>query len=123
MPSTGKLPWQPFVNPHKMNRPDFKFKLSIDQERKAKFLAKNEGLTYLEWMQREATKVVMQLLGETEDLDPKAAGVHLGVSKFTVIRYFNQGLFPNAYMLNSRVIRIPLADVEKLKKDRRLVVD
>jgi len=107
----------------KTRRPDFEIELSIDQKRKAAALAKREGMTFEEWMNREATKVVMQLLGETDDLDPKAAGVLLGLSKFTIIRYFNNGLFPNAYQLNRRVIRIPLADVEKLKKSRRLVVD
>lgn len=102
--------------------PDFKMRLTDDQKRKVATLAKREGITPQEWLDREATKAAMLVLGETQDLCPKGAGLELGLSKFTVIRYFNQGLFPKAYMLNSRVIRIPLSDVEKLKKDRRLII-
>src|SRR4029079_18783444 len=107
-----------------MNVPaDFKMRLSEDQRRKVAFMAKREDMTSREWLEREATKAAMTILGETNDLDPKAAGMQLGVSKWTVIRYYNQGLFPDAYQINGRVIRIPQKNVDKMKRDRRLVIE
>lgn len=101
--------------------PDFKIRLTDEQRRKVASLAKREGITPQDWLNREAGKVARVVLGESNDMDPKMAGAELGVSRYSIIRYFNQGLFPKAYLLNQRVIRIPRADVEKVKSDRRLV--
>jgi hypothetical protein len=86
-------------------------------------LARKEGLTLQEFFTRLADAAVRDVLGESDDLDPKKVAQLMDVSKFTVIRWFNQGLFRKAYMINSRVIRIPRADVERLKRDRQLVIE
>jgi hypothetical protein len=56
------------------------------------------------------------------DLSIKQAAAEMGVHPETIRRYLRQKKFANAYQINSRVIRIPRADITSLKEDRRLSV-
>jgi hypothetical protein len=58
-----------------------------------------------------ATAALRAALGMTADVGPREAAVILGVSKATVLRRVTAGAYPNSYMVNSRVIRIPLKDL------------
>ena len=49
-----------------------------------------------------------------ELLNASQASRHFGVTPNTVIRWFEDGLFPNAFRVGS-VIRIPMSDIEALK--------
>lgn len=54
-------------------------------------------------------------------LNASKAGIQLGVSSQTIKRWFEKGLFPNAYKIES-TIRIPQSDIDELKKPKRAVV-
>lgn len=104
-----------------MNRaPDFRIQLTDEQLRKLRFIAKRAGLEPGEWLNKKAAQITAQLLCETNELSPKEAGALLGVSKYSAIRYFHLGHFPNAYAVNGHTIRIPVSDVEALKASRRV---
>lgn len=104
------------------SKPDFKFKLTDSQRSKVAALAKKSGLTTEQWFEREADKVVRRLVDGSSDLTPKEAAIELNLSAYTVRRYVADGKFPGAFALTERAIRIPRADVEKLKNDRLLRV-
>jgi predicted DNA-binding transcriptional regulator AlpA len=81
-------------------------------------MAKRDGQTTEEWFNGAAGDVIGMIANVAQELDPKTAGQVLGVSNYTIIRYFHDGKFPNAFQLTDRTIRIPRSDVEKLKASR-----
>lgn len=52
-----------------------------------------------------------------ELVNASEAGRRLGVSPATVIRWFDNGHFPNGFRVESTV-RIPVSDIEALKQNR-----
>lgn len=54
---------------------------------------------------------------DIEYVNAAKAAKLLAVSTTTVMRWLDDGLFPNAYKISS-TIRIPVSDIEALKKQR-----
>jgi hypothetical protein len=101
------------------------FQIKLTDEAQAALLQKAsrqkiEPDTLLQSVFESVSKKMLSI--RSEDLTPKEAAIELNVSPHTAKRYFHQGKFPNAYTLNSRVIRIPRTDIADLKESRRLSV-
>lgn len=96
------------------------FELTAEQEKRLNFLARREGVAPDVWLKKKAAEIAKQILGETDLLDSKEVGRQMNVSHYTVMRYYRQGLFPHAVAVNSRVIRIPQTDVQRLMSSRQI---
>ncbi len=68
----------------------------------------------------ELKQALRQAVG-MEGLSPAEAAKMLGCSKRTIYRDLNAGRFPNAEWKNSRVVRIPVRDIEEAREKDRLV--
>ena len=86
---------------------------------KAAKLAKREGLDPLAYLSEVASKILAKKLTKDEDLAPREAAKYLGVSKWTFGKLMRSGAFPGLYYVNSRVARVPQADVENYKNRRQ----
>ena len=107
-----------------MKKPTTKleYQFTAQQIYEARPMAKKAGITPTELLHRQARERLKDL-PEGPDLSPKQAAWLLGNSAYTVRRYVTEGRFPGAMLQSARAIRIPRADVEKLKKSRLLRVD
>lgn len=101
---------------------EFRYDLSEKQRKKVRFLAGQEGMTPLAFLEREAIRALKRMLNESDMLSFKDAAIELGCSCYTVARYYHEGLFPSAVHVNPRVIRIPRGDVVKFLEERRMVI-
>lgn len=97
----------------------FTYTLSETEAKEARARAKPSGYPVEKWLNRAGRKAMQKFLGSYRPcLSPKQAGVELGLSAFTIRRYYRDGLFPGAMSPNGRDIRIPLEDIEKFISNR-----
>jgi predicted DNA-binding transcriptional regulator AlpA len=83
---------------------------------------KVKGKKWREWLTEEVTKATRAAVGLTSDMTQRQAAMALLCSIRTISRRIEDGSFPGAYKLNRRAVRIPFADVQRLKDSRRLRV-
>jgi excisionase family DNA binding protein len=83
---------------------------------------KVKGDKWRGWLTEQVMQAARAAVGLTADMTQGQAAASLGCSVRTITRRIEDGTFPGAYKLNTRVIRIPFADVQRLKDSRRLRV-
>jgi len=49
---------------------------------------------------------------------PKQLAVEFGVTPRTILNWVTEGVFPGAFKVRKRTIRVPSCDVEALKKNQ-----
>lgn len=97
-------------------------KLSDEAQQALTAQAKRRKITEQELLQEVFERCAKDVLSQrSTDLSPKEASSELNVSSTTIKRYYHRGYFPHAYMLNARVMRIPVEDIRQAKKDRQLM--
>jgi DNA-binding CsgD family transcriptional regulator len=65
---------------------------------------------------RTFERLTRSALGLDADMTTKEAAAQLKCTVKTIFTYKRQGLFPNAYYINARQLRITCGDVEKLRQ-------
>jgi DNA-binding CsgD family transcriptional regulator len=65
---------------------------------------------------RTFERLTRSALGLDADMTTKEAAALLKCTVKTIFTYKRQGLFPNAYYINARQLRITCGDVEKLRQ-------
>jgi predicted DNA-binding transcriptional regulator AlpA len=67
------------------------------------------------WLTYHAEKLIQSHLKGDLDLSPKMAAKQLNLSTWAFYKLMRAGAFPNLYYVNSRVVRIPQADIDGYK--------
>lgn len=99
------------------------FTAKLTEKELAAIKQATKGADWQAMLQGMFRQAVKRLGKEGSDgLSPKEAAGELGLSVCTVLRYIDQGMFPNAVYLNQRTIRIPRGDIEAMSRDRRMTV-
>lgn len=72
----------------------------------------------VKWLTAEATRFIKSRAKTGGDMSPTELKTELGIKQWVYRNLVRENAFPNLYYVNSRVIRIPRADVEAYKASR-----
>lgn len=101
----------------------FVFEVSGSLTERILSIAKEEGMaTPEQWVETQFEKFIGRIAAQDTDLKPKEAAKALGIEMWTMRRLMKEGRFPNMCYVNSRVIRIPQADIDAFRQSRTLAV-
>jgi hypothetical protein len=98
------------------------FEIAGETLQKIRTVAEGEGFKgeagVKKWLLQEATRFIKSRAKTGGDLSPSEVKAELGIKQWSYRDLVRANAFPGIYYINSRVIRIPRADVEAYKASR-----